>query len=155
MRSLLFIEDSGLWLSVRAGELALRQRDGSYVHLDEHIRIIVAAAHGFCVTCTAIRYCSARHIELYVSDDVSAFVSLLAPEARGDARRAALKVRERQFRAAFNPRRTVEIARAIIAAKIKAESYRGKARQAFLTELQRTKTVDDVRHVEAASLDGG
>lgn len=110
MRSLLFIEDPGLWLSVRAGKLALRQRDGRYVHLNEHIRVIVAAARGFCVTCAAIRYCSARHIELFVSDDVSAFVSLLAPETRGDARRSALKVRERQFRAAFDPRKTVEIA---------------------------------------------
>jgi CRISPR-associated endonuclease Cas1 len=151
MRSLLFIEDPGLWLSVRAGELALRQRDGRYVHLDGHIRVIVAAARGFCVTCAAIRYCSARHIELFVSDDVAAFVSLLAPEARGDARRAALKVREHQFRAAFNPRRTVEIARAIIGQKIKVEGHRREAGQAFLTELQRTKTVDDVRHVEAAS----
>jgi hypothetical protein len=101
MLSLLFIEDPGLWLSVRAGKLALRQRDGRYIHLDGRVRVIVAAARGFCVTCAAIRFCSARHIELFVSDDVAAFISLLAPEARGDARHAALKVRERQFRAAF------------------------------------------------------
>ena len=121
--SLLFIEDADLWLSVRAGELALRQRDGRYIHLDGRIRVIVAAARGFCVTCAAIRYCSAKHIELFVSDDVAAFVSLFAPEARGDARRAALKVCERQFRAAFDPKKTVEIAKAIVAAKIKAEHH--------------------------------
>ena len=53
-----------------------------------------------------------------------AFVSLFAPTAIGDARRAALKVRERQFRAAFDPRKTIAIARAIVAAKVTAEGHR-------------------------------
>lgn len=63
----------------------------------------------------------ARHIELLISDDAAAFVSLFAPTAIGDARRAALKVRERQFRAAFNRKKTVEIAKAIVGKKIVAE----------------------------------
>jgi hypothetical protein len=62
----------GLWLSVRAGELALRQRDDAYTDLDRRLKIIVAAAHGFCA---AIRHCSAKHIVL-ISDDAAAFVSL-------------------------------------------------------------------------------
>jgi CRISPR/Cas system-associated endonuclease Cas1 len=111
--------------------------------------VIVAAARGFCVTSAAVRYCGARHIELLISDDVAAFVSLFAPEARGDARRAALKVRERQFRAAFNQTRTVAIARAIVTAKIKAEHHRQAAGKAFMTGLQKARTVDDVRHIEA------
>jgi hypothetical protein len=52
-------------------------------------------------------------------------------------------MRERQFRAAFSPARTVAIAKAIVTDKIKAEGHR--AGQAFLAELRRAKTVDDVR----------
>jgi hypothetical protein len=63
-------------------------------------------------------------------------------------RRATLKLRELQFRTAFDPRKTVEIARAIVTAKIKAEGHRREFGQAFLAELKRTKTTDDVRHVE-------
>src|ERR1700730_11908072 len=151
MRSLLFVEDAGLWLAVRAGKLALRQRNGHYVHLDEHIRVIVVAAHGFCITVPAIRFCSARHVELLISDNVAAFVSLFAPEARGDARRATLKVRERQFRAAFDRRKTMEIAKAIVGKKIKAEHHRREIEQAFDYDLRKVKTVVDIRHVEAAS----
>ena len=64
---------------------------------------------------------------------------LFAPTAIGDARRPALKVRERQFRAGFDPRKTVAIARAIVAAKVRAEGHRREAGQAFLTGLQRAK----------------
>src|ERR1700730_17774882 len=144
MRSLLFIEDAGLWLSVRAGELALRQRDGRYVDLDERVRAIVAAARGFCVTSPAIRHCSAKHIELLISDDAAAFVSLFAPEARGDARRAALRVRERQFRAAFRAANTATIAKAIVAKKIGAENHARAIKRDLLGGLRAAKTADDV-----------
>jgi CRISPR-associated endonuclease Cas1 len=138
----------GLWLSVRAGELALQQRDGAYTDLDRRLKIIVAAAHGFCVTSAAIRHCSAKHIVL-ISDDAAAFVSLFAPEARGDTRWTTLKVRERQFRAAFDPTKTVAIAKAVVAAKFRAEGHRREAGQAYLAGLQGTKTVDNIRHIEA------
>ena len=127
----------------------MRQRDGRYVGLDRRIKTIVATARGFCVTVPAIRYCGAKHIELLISDDVAAFVSLFAPTAIGDARRAALKVRERQFRGVFDPRKSLEIAKAIVARKVKAEGHRRELGQAFLTALQRAKTTDDVRHIEA------
>jgi len=113
------------------------------------IKVIVAAAHGFCVTSAAIRYCSARHIELFISDDAAAFVSLFAPTAIGDARRTALKVREKQFRAALDPKKTVVVAKAIVAAKIKAEGHQREVKEAFLAGLQRTKTAEDARHMEA------
>ena len=101
------------------------------------------------VTSAAIRHCSARHIELLISDDVSAFVSLFAPEARGDARRAALRARERQFRAAFDRRKSLKIARAIVGKKVKAEGHPQETKQAFLAGLQKAKTTDEVRHIEA------
>jgi CRISPR/Cas system-associated endonuclease Cas1 len=80
---------------------------------------------------------------------MTAFISLFAPEGRGDARRTALKVRERQFRAAFDPGKSLGIARAIVAAKIKAENHEPPIKQNFLVGLQKAKTTNDVRHVEA------
>lgn len=50
---------------------------------------------------------------------------MFAPTAIGDARRA-LKVREKQFRAAFDPRKTVAIARAIVDKKIRRKVIGGK-----------------------------
>jgi CRISPR-associated protein Cas1 len=111
--------------------------------------VIVAAARGFCVTSAAIRHCTAKHVEVLISDDVASFVSLFAPEARGDARRAALKVRERQFRAAFDPGKTLEIAEAIVTKKIKAEGLARMTERDFLAALYKARTTDDVRHLEA------
>ena len=142
----------GLWLSVRAGELALRQRDGRYVDLDRRIKVIVAAARGFCVTAPAIRYCIAKHVELLITDDATAFVTLFAPTSVGDARRTALKVRERQFKAAFDRRKTVEITQAIVARKIEAQGHSRVNKRMFLAELRRARTVDDIRHVEAKAV---
>jgi CRISPR-associated protein Cas1 len=149
MRSLHFIEDPGLWLSVRAGELAVRLRDGRYVHLEERVRTIVALAHGFCITSAAIKYCSAKHIEVLISDDAATFVSLFAPTSATNSSRAALRIRERQFKAAFNPERTFTIAHKIVATKIKAEGHSSASKQCLLAALRSAKTVDDVRHIEA------
>jgi CRISPR/Cas system-associated endonuclease Cas1 len=73
-------------------------------------------------TSAAIRPCSAKHIELLISDDAATFISPFVPTS-SNASRAALKARERQFRAAFNSARTTAIARAIVALKIKAEGH--------------------------------
>ena len=62
---------------------------------------------------------------------------------------AALAIRCKQFAAVLDPARTVAIARAIVAAKVRAEGHRREAGQAFLAGLQRAKTVEAVRHVEA------
>ena len=145
----LFIEHAGLWLSVRAGELAIRQRDGRYVDLDRSVKTIVAAARGFCVTSAAIRHCSAKHTELLISDDATSFVSLFAPTSTVNSSRAALKTRERQFKVAFDPAKTAAVARAIVAKKIKAEGHSQPVKRAFLAELKKSRTTDEVRHVEA------
>jgi CRISPR/Cas system-associated endonuclease Cas1 len=149
IRSIHFIEDACLWLSVRAGELAIRQRSGAYVHLSNRIRVIVAAGHGFAVTGAAIRHCSAKHIELFVSDDAATFISLFASASAVNSSRTALRIRERQFRMAFNPRKSAAIARAIVATKVKAERHRYETERALVAELKRARTTDDVRHIEA------
>ncbi len=100
-----FIDGNGLWLSVRAGHLALRQRDGSYTWLPERIRTIVAVGHGFCVTAAALHYCVRHHVELFISNEMVGFISLFAPESRVDARSAALKARQKQFAAALDDAR--------------------------------------------------
>jgi len=96
-----------------------------------------------------MRYCSTKHIELLISDDAATFISLFASEPRADARRTALKVREQQFRAAFNPAKTGAIARAIVAAKIRAEHHARPNERTFFAAIRSTRTPDDARHVEA------
>jgi CRISPR/Cas system-associated endonuclease Cas1 len=144
-----FIENAGLWLSVRAGELAIRQRDGRYIDLDRRIKTIVAAGHGFAVTSAAIRHCSAKHIELLISDDAATFVSMFAPTSAANSSRSALKVRERQFKVAFDPTKTAAIARAIVAKKIAHENHPRPVKLDFLTTLRKARTTDDIRHAEA------
>jgi len=48
-----------------------------------------------------------------------------------------------------DPKKTVAIARVIVAEKIKAENHARPIERAFLADLQAAKTTDDVRHVEA------
>ncbi len=151
MRSLHFIEDPGLWLSVRGGELALRQRDGRYTDLPPPVKTIIAAGRGFAVTSAAIRQCSAKHIELLISDDAATFVSLFAPTSAANSSRAALRIRERQFKAAFDLERAIVIARKIVTEKIKAEGHSPVPKQSYLAALRSSKTVDDVRHIEATA----
>jgi CRISPR/Cas system-associated endonuclease Cas1 len=138
-----------LWLSVRAGELAIRQRDGRYIDLSRGIKTIVAAAHGFVVTSAAVRHCSAKHIELLISDNAATFVSLFAPTSTANSSRAALKARERQFKAAFDPTKTAAIAKAIVAAKIEKEKHSRPVKSNFLKALRKARTTDDIRYVEA------
>jgi hypothetical protein len=108
------------------------------------------------VSAAAIRHCIVNCIELLVTDqswtalrDASAFVSLFAPAPLSNASRAALKVRARQHACAASPAECTRIARAIVAAKVKAEHHTGAAKKAFLAALKKAKTTDDVRHVEA------
>ena len=53
--------------------------------------------------------------------------------------------------AAFSLTKTIAIARAIVARKIKAEDHSKPVERAFLAGLQAAKTTDDVRHIEAKS----
>jgi CRISPR/Cas system-associated endonuclease Cas1 len=101
------------------------------------------------VTGAAIRHCSAKHIELFISDDAATFVSLFAPASAVNSSRTALRIRERQFRMAFNPRKSAAIARSSVAAKVKAERHRYETERALVAELKRARTTDDVRHIEA------
>jgi CRISPR/Cas system-associated endonuclease Cas1 len=148
---ILFIDENGLWLSVRAGHLALRQRDGSYTWMPERIRTIVAVGHGFCVTAAALHYCVSRHVELFISNEMTGFISLFAPESRIDARYAALKARQKQFAAALDDARTLSVARAIVAMKVQAEGHRNFAEQQFLKSVDNAESVSVVRRIEALS----
>jgi len=65
---ILFIDENGLWLSVRAGHLALRQRDGSYTWMPERIRTIVAVGKWILCNCRGVALlrkppCRAFHFE--------------------------------------------------------------------------------------------
>ncbi len=149
--SIYFIEENGFWLSVRAGHLALRQRDGTYTWMPERVRTIVAVGHGFCVTAAALHYCLSRHVELFISNEMTGFISLFAPESRIAARHTALKARQKQFAAALDDMRTLAVARAIVAMKVHAEAHTKFTEQQFLNSIGNAKSVAEVRRIEALS----
>lgn len=150
-QSILFIEDAGLWLSVRAGELALRQRDGIYHAISPKIKTVVAAGHGFAVMSAAIRHCIAFNIELFVSDETASFVGLFAGLSLTNNSRSALALRKAQFQTILNASASAAIARALVAAKIKAEAHSPLQTRSYLTSLHSAKTADAIRHIEAQS----
>ncbi|SRR5579883_384524 len=148
---LIFIEEDGLWLSVRAGHLALRQRDGTYTWLPDTVRSIVAAGHGFAVTDAAIRHCVNNHVELLISGTAPAFVSLFSAQPLCDASRAALNLRKRQFEALHDREKTVQIAAKIVAKKVRRERHVKADEREFLKQLGTASSTSEVRHIEAQS----
>src|SRR5262245_60808486 len=54
-----------------------------------------------------------------------------------------------QFRAMLSPSKTVEIARAMVAKKVRTEEHDRSIEREFLGAVRKAKTTDDVRHVEA------
>jgi hypothetical protein len=72
---------------MRASGFLSAQANSHYGRGTGVIKTIVAATRGYCVTSAAIRHCSAKHIELLISDDAATFVSLFAPTSAADASR--------------------------------------------------------------------
>jgi CRISPR/Cas system-associated endonuclease Cas1 len=87
-----------------------------------------------------------KHVEILLWGPRSETV-LFAPMI--DASRTAINLRLRQFEAVLNPRKTLSIAKAIVAAKLKVERYQGDVARRFAAMLKSARSTDDVRHVEA------
>jgi CRISPR/Cas system-associated endonuclease Cas1 len=84
---------------------------------------IIMDGFGGSITTAAISVAASRYVEVLIASRSHGTMSLFAPHPHINASRAFLKLRERQFRAAFDPRKTVEIAKAIVSKKIKAEHH--------------------------------
>jgi CRISPR/Cas system-associated endonuclease Cas1 len=144
----LFLEQPNVLMSVKDRMLGLKFA-GEIFSLPRDCRTVVANGYGFAITGAAIKECIARNIELIISDNAGAFVSLFVPEPMMDASRSAIGIRVKQFAAVLDPAMTLKTARAIVAVKIKTEGHGWAENRMLLADLRRASTVDQVRHVEA------
>jgi CRISPR/Cas system-associated endonuclease Cas1 len=148
-KHIVFIDDVGVTLATYGNALVIRSRTMPLTALPKHTHTIIVDGFGGSITTAAINAAASKYVEILIAARSHGTFALFAPQPHINASRAALKVRERQFRAAFDPRKTVEVATAIVGRKIKAERHARLDERAFLTGLQAAKTVDDVRHAEA------
>jgi CRISPR/Cas system-associated endonuclease Cas1 len=145
-----FIERAGVTVVSRGGRLQSRYR-GEYDEIDGDARVIAASGGGFVITSDAVRACTRKHIEIIITDATQSFVAIYASCAPGDASRAGMAMRMRQFAALVDPRNRLVIAKEIARRKIMAEKHEPISRREFHTALEGCGTVDGIRHVEAKS----
>lgn len=148
-KHLLLIDGAGITLGVYGRSLVFRGRGVELTAVPKATRIIIMDGFGGSVTTAAINEAASRNIEVLVAARDQGTMALFAPTPQSISNRAALKLRAQQFRAVFDTRKTVEIARAVVARKIKAEGHEWEPEREFLVDLRKSKTTDDVRHVEA------
>jgi CRISPR/Cas system-associated endonuclease Cas1 len=122
-RHILLIDDAGVTLATYGKALVFRGRGIELTAVPKTAHIIIMDGFGGSITTAAVNEAASRHIEVLVAARDQGTMALFAPSPQANASRAALKVREQQFRAVFDPRRTTRIARAIVSEKIKAEGH--------------------------------
>jgi CRISPR/Cas system-associated endonuclease Cas1 len=145
-----FIERAGVTVVSRGGRLQSRYR-GEYDEIDGDARVIAASGGGFVITSDAVRACTRKHIEIIITDATQSFVAIYASCAPGDASRAGMAMRMRQFAALVDPRKRLLIAKEIVRRKIMAEKHEPTSRRQFHAALEGCGTVDGIRHIEAKS----
>jgi CRISPR/Cas system-associated endonuclease Cas1 len=148
-RHILLIDDAGVTLATYGKALVFRARGIELTAVPKTARIIIMDGFGGSITTAAVNEAASRHIEVLVAARDQGTMALFAPSPQVTTSRAALKVREQQFRAVFNRTKTVEIARAIVSEKIKAEAHERLIEREFLSAVRRAQTTDDVRFAEA------
>jgi CRISP-associated protein Cas1 len=150
-KHIVVIDGDGVTLATYGPTLVIRSRTMPLTSLPKNTHTIIMDGFGGSITTAAINALASKYVEVLVAARSHGTMALFAPHPHVNSNRAALRLRERQFRAAFDQKKTVEIAQAIVCKKIKAEKHERVVEQEILTALQRTKTTDDVRHVEAGS----
>jgi CRISPR/Cas system-associated endonuclease Cas1 len=149
-KNILYLDEPNLLICVQYRTLVLKMKNKFY-SLPKNVQTIVASGWGFAITGAAIKACIGQKIELLISDNDATFVSLFAPEPCAASNRTALAIRLKQFEALIDPVKMAGVARAIVAAKIRAEKHPRQTERSFLSMLKIARSPDDIRHVEAKS----
>jgi CRISPR/Cas system-associated endonuclease Cas1 len=145
-KSLLIIDGDGVTLATYNNALVFRSREIKLTAVPPTTRTILMVGYGGSITLAAISVAALKHVEIlawYPRSEVALFAPMI------DASRAALNLRLRQFEAVIDPRKTVMIAKAIVAAKLKVEDHNPADQKAFAAMLKSARSTDDVRHIEA------
>jgi CRISPR/Cas system-associated endonuclease Cas1 len=88
-------------------------------------------------------------LALYLMERSGEAIAVIAGAVETDARRRALHMRERQWRAFLDKRKRVEVARRIIAAKLRTLALQPADARGFRAELAEVKRLDDILTCEA------
>jgi CRISPR-associated endonuclease Cas1 len=88
-------------------------------------------------------------VALFLMEHSGECVTLLADAPQIDARRKALQARQKQFRALLDPRKRLEIARKIVAAKLRTLGLHPVDARDFRQELARIRHLEDILSAEA------
>jgi CRISPR/Cas system-associated endonuclease Cas1 len=145
-KTLLVIDGDGVTLATYNNALVFRSREIKLTAVLLEIRTILMVGYGGSVTLSAMSVAALKHVEVLAWGPQSE-IALFAPMI--DASRRSLALRLRQFEAVIDLRKTVIIARAIVAAKLKAEDHSPADRKMFGVMLKDARSTDDVRHIEA------
>jgi CRISPR/Cas system-associated endonuclease Cas1 len=145
-KHLLVLDGDGVTLAVYNGMLVFRSREIKLTMVPARTRTVLMAGYGGSITLHAMTVAAVKHVEILLWGPRSEAV-MFAPMV--DASRAALSLRLHQFEAIISPRKTLMAAKAIVAAKLKAEGHGPANRKLFTTMLEKAQSTDDVRHVEA------
>jgi len=148
IKDVLFIDWPGVTVVSRGGRLYVRVQ-GEFTEIELSVRLIIASGFGFVVTSDAMVACVRRHIEIIITDVTQAFTAIFVPYPQGNASRAGLAVRTRQFAALADRGKAVKIAKDIVRRKIMAEGHDKPVQAAFLADFAACKTTATIRHVEA------
>jgi CRISPR/Cas system-associated endonuclease Cas1 len=133
-KHILLINDAGVTLATYGRALVFRGRG-----VPKTARIIIMNGFGGSITTAAVNEASNRNIEVLVAACDQGTMALFAPSPQINASRAALKAREQQFRAVFDARRTVDIARGIVGKKVIAQGHGREMERNFLGDPRKAK----------------
>ena len=118
---LLFVSEPDTALQIRKGALCVRYRGGverTFPRGRHRVRSIILASPGANVTIEAMRFAVDEGITILVMHRAGEALAVLTDAPTVDATAHALELRRAQF--AAHPKRRLEVARAILAMKVKA-----------------------------------
>jgi hypothetical protein len=161
MLKALIIAEPGVALQNRKGSLCIRGREGIETHYPARIhgrKTIVLAGLGSSITSEALRWCTREGVALYVMERSGECVAAFADPLEAGSRRAALAIRQKQFKAASDARKRLNIARKIVATKLRTLGLHPIDVGAFRLEIAGCKTILDLwlpRLARAARISSG
>jgi CRISP-associated protein Cas1 len=101
------------------------------------------------ITSEAVRWCALEAVAVYLMERSAECVAVVAAAAETDGRRRALAIRERQFAAVLDPRKRLEIAGKIVAAKLRTLSLDPVDAREFRAEITAACKIEDLMVAEA------
>jgi CRISPR-associated endonuclease Cas1 len=132
----------------------VRQADGTealYPPRLHGLRTIILAGYGASITSEAIRWAAREQVAIYLAERSGEGFALLTSSPQIDGRRKALAMAARQWRIMLDPKRRLELARKIVAAKLGTLGLHPADAREFRQDLTRAKALDDILTCEARS----